>query len=111
MIAFGVNFNLYYLISVRQVKKALKDEELRWYLLIIVIAVVLISVNISGRYDSVLRLVRDVGFTVSSSIKRRPDIPPPTLMLALVFQIILLMLMFFGACAGSTGGGFKISRL
>ncbi len=111
MIAFGVNFNLYYLISVRQVKKALKDEELRWYLLIIVIAVVLISVNISGRYDSVLRLVRDVGFTVSSIITTTGYSTADFNAWPLFSQIILLMLMFFGACAGSTGGGFKISRV
>ncbi|NLO47772.1 MAG: TrkH family potassium uptake protein [Clostridiales bacterium] len=111
MIAFGVNFNLYYLITVRQVKKVLKDEELRWYLLIILIAVVLISINISGRYDSVLSLVRDVGFTVSSVITTTGYSTADFNTWPLFSHIILLLLMFFGACAGSTGGGLKISRV
>ena len=68
MIAFGLNFNLYYLLLIRQVKKAYKNEEMRWYLAIILAATVLIAINISGQYDSVGRVIRDAFFAVSSII-------------------------------------------
>jgi trk system potassium uptake protein TrkH len=111
MIAFGVNFNLYYFIIIRQVKKALKSEELRWYLAVILIAVVLICINMSGQYDSGWRLVRDVFFTVSSVITTTGYVSAVFGTWPGFSQSVLLVLMFFGACAGSTGGGLKISRV
>ncbi len=111
MIAFGVNFNLYYFILARQAKKALKNEELRWYLAIVLIAVVLICINLSGQYDSVSRMIRDVFFTVSS-VQTTTGYSTVDFGSWPVFShAVLLLLMFFGACAGSTAGGLKISRV
>ena len=62
MIAFGINFNLYYLLFIRQVRKTLKNEELRWYLGIIVATVIMLCINTWGQYDSAAHLIRDVIF-------------------------------------------------
>ncbi len=111
MLAFGVNFNLYYMILVRQVKKALRDEELRWYLLTVLAAVVLICINIYKRYDSASQLICDAFFTVSSVITTTGYATADFGSWPVLSQTVLLLLMFFGACAGSTGGGLKISRV
>jgi trk system potassium uptake protein TrkH len=111
MLAFGINFNLYYMILVRQAKKALRDEELRWYLLIILAAVVLIILNIYKRYDSASQLICDAFFTVSSVITTTGYATADFGSWPVLSQTIILLLMFFGASAGSTGGGFKISRI
>jgi trk system potassium uptake protein TrkH len=111
MLAFGVNFNLYYYILIRQVKRALKNEELHWYLAIILAAIALISINIFKSYDSFSRTLRDAFFSVSSIITTTGYANADFAAWPALSQIVLLLLMFFGACAGSTGGGFKISRI
>jgi trk system potassium uptake protein TrkH len=111
MIAFGINFNLYYLITIRQVKKVFKNEELRWFIAIILLAVIAVSVNVAHQYDSVFRLLRDVVFTVSSIITTTGFTTVNYDAWPLFSHLVLLLLMFFGACAGSTGGGLKISRV
>ena len=111
MLAFGVNFYVYYLILIRQAKRALRNEELRWYLAIVIAAVVLICLDLSKRYGDVPRMIRDVFFTVSSVITTTGYTTADFGAWPLPSQCILLLLMFFGACAGSTGGGLKISRV
>lgn len=111
MIIFGVNFNLFYLVLIGHVKDALKSEELRWYLGIILGAVVLIGINLFSYYDSFSRLVRDIFFTVSSIITTTGYSTADFGQWPLFSQTILLILMFFGASAGSTAGGLKISRV
>lgn len=111
MIAFGINFNLFYLMLIRQVRKALKNEELRWYLAIIIIAVTLIFINTSGQYDSVFRQTKDVVFTVASIITTTGYTTANFNNWPLFSRTILLLLMFVGASAGSTGGGLKIARI
>lgn len=113
MIVFGVNFNLYYFILIRQFNKAFKNEELRWYLFIVLIAVVLISLNLglTGQYYSVSRMIRDVFFTVSSVQTTTGYTTTDFGTWPMFSQSILLLLMFIGGCADSTGGGFKVFRV
>lgn len=111
MILFGVNFNLFYLILIGHIKDVLKSEELRWYIGIIISAVILICVNLFSYYESFGRLVRDVFFTVSSIITTTGFSTADFDQWPLFSQTILLILMFFGASAGSTAGGLKISRV
>lgn len=111
MLVFGVNFNLFYLMLIGQVKGALKSEELRWYIGIVAVAVGLISMNLLSQYESVARLVRDVFFTVSSIITTTGFSTADFGSWPIFSQTILLILMFFGASAGSTAGGLKISRV
>ena len=111
MIAFGVNFNVYYLILLRKFKKALRCEEMRWYLVIILVATVLICANIYDVALSVEQNVRIAVFQVASVITTTGfstvnfDLWPE------LSRGILVVLMFIGACAGSTGGGLKVSRI
>ena len=111
MIVFGVNFNIYYFILIGKVKDVLKNEELRYYLLIVFGAITLIVLNICKTYTSLAHCIRDVFFSVSSVITTTGYSTADFGKWPLFSQVILLILMFFGACAGSTAGGLKISRV
>ncbi len=111
MILFGINFNLYYLLLLRQVKIVLKNEELRWFIGIIVTAFTAICIILWPSYESVGRLVRDVLFTVSSIVTTTGYSTVDFNTWPLAAHIIIILLMFCGAMSGSTGGGLKISRV
>ncbi len=111
MLAFGVNFYVYYLLLIRQARKAVRNEELRWYFVIVLVAVVLICLNLFKHYDNVLRMIRDAFFAVSSIITTTGFSTVDFGSWPLFSHAVLLLLMFLGACAGSTGGGLKISRV
>lgn len=111
MILFGINFNLYYLILVGEMGKALKSEELRLYLGIIAGAVVLIFINIGLKDGFSLILLRDIYFQVSSIITTTGFSTVDFNAWPLFSKVILVLLMFCGACAGSTAGGLKVSRV
>ena len=111
MLVFGVNFNIYYFILIGKVKEALSNEELKYYLIIVGAAVALIFINISTTYKSMGHALRDIFFTVSSVITTTGFSTADFGKWPVFSQTVLLMLMFFGACAGSTAGGLKISRV
>lgn len=111
MLVFGVNFNIYYFILIGKVKEALSNEELKYYLIIVGAAVALIFINISTTYKSMGHALRDIFFTVSSVITTTGFSTADFGKWPVFSQTILLLLMFFGACAGSTAGGLKISRV
>ena len=103
MIVFGVNFNIYYFVLIGKIKDIFKNEELKYYLLIVF--------NIYQTYGSIWNCIRDVFFSVSSVITTTGYSTADFGKWPLFSQVILLILMFFGACAGSTAGGLKISRV
>ncbi len=111
MIVFGVNFNVYYFIMIGKVKEALNNEELKYYLIIVAASVALIFFNISSTYESMWQALRDIFFSVSSVITTTGYSTADFGKWPVFSQVILLILMFFGACAGSTAGGLKISRV
>ena len=111
MLVFGVNFNIYYFILIGKVKEALSNEELKYYLIIVGAAVALIFINISATYKSMGHALRDIFFTVSSVITTTGFSTADFGKWPVFSQTVLLLLMFFGACAGSTAGGLKISRV
>ena len=111
MLAFGINFNMIYLLLIGNIKQVFKSEELKWYFLIVLGAVGLICINLIGYYDSISKLIRDVFFTVSSVITTTGFTTADFGSWPLFSQMVILLLMFFGACAGSTAGGLKISRV
>lgn len=111
MLMFGINFNMYYLLLIRQIKPVFKNEELRWYLSIVLIAITLISLNVSHMYDDAFRMLRDVFFTVSSIITTTGYSTANFDTWPLFSKLILLFLMFTGGMSGSTGGGLKVSRV
>ena len=111
MLLFGVNFNIYYFLLTGKLMKILKSEELRWYLGVVAAAVVGITVNILPRYESALRALRDAFFQVSSIITTTGYVTTDYELWPTFSKVILVLLMFVGACASSTGGGLKISRV
>lgn len=112
MLLFGVNFNVYFLLLiVRKPKYAIKSEEVRWYLGIFVAAVVLITINARGSFATVKDAIHHVAFTVSSLITSTGFGTVDYCQWPMFSQVVLLVVLCIGACAGSTGGGFKVSRL
>ena len=111
MFLFGVNFSCYYLLLLRQFKAVFKDEELRLYIGLAVMATVLIVVNIFSRVGNGPDAIRHAAFQVSSIMTTTGYTTTDYELWPAFSKGILLMLMVVGACAGSTGGGFKVARL
>ena len=110
MILFGVNFNFYFLLLFRRGKRAFEMEEVRWYFAIILISIVIITCNIRGMYDTLRHALRDAAFQVGSIITTTGYSTTDFDLWPGASKTILVTLMLIGACAGSTGGGFKVSR-
>ena len=110
MILFGVNFSAYFLIFIRKFGQLFHLEEVRWYFIIILASTGIIAFNIRDLYPTLEETVRHSAFQVASIITTTGfgttdfDLWPE------LSRTILVILMFIGACAGSTGGGMKISR-
>lgn len=111
MFLFSINFNLYYLAIIGHVGKALKSEELRCFTAIVIAAIVLITVNLLSFYGNLADALRYSSFQVVSVVSTTGFVSADFSAWPQFSQTILLVLMFVGACAGSTGGGIKISRL
>ena len=111
MILFGINFNVYYLLLIRKPKEAFKCEEMRGYLAIILIAVVLITVNIRSMFPSLFLAAHHALFQVASIITTTGYSTVDFDKWPQLSRTIMVLLMFIGACAGSTGGGIKVSRV
>lgn len=112
MILFGINFNAYFLILAGKFKSILKIEEIRWYLIIIIGAVAIITANIftlSGK--SFGTAITDAAFQVASVITTTGFATVDFDLWPSLSKTVLILVMFVGACAGSTGGGLKVSRI
>ncbi len=111
MILFGVNFSFYYvLFVVRRWKDAFKMSEVRAYFGIILSAIVLISINTRSMFSGLGETVKHVAFQVGSIITTTGYATVDFNQWPEFSKTILIFLMFIGACAGSTGGGMKVSR-
>ena len=111
MILFGVNFNAYFLLLMRRFRRAAASEEVRTYFLIIAVAVGIITCNIYSMYNSLGEALRQAAFQVGSIITTTGFSSCDFDLWPTLSKEILVMLMFVGACAGSTGGGMKVSRI
>ena len=111
MILFGINFNLFYLILLKKFKRIFKSEELKAYLAIIAVSIGLITWNIYAMYGSVLKAFRYASFQVATIITTTGFMTTDYNLWPSFSKAILLSLMIIGACAGSTGGGIKVSRV
>lgn len=111
MLLFGVNFNAYYLILFHDVKKAFKIEEVWWYFAIILLSTFVIFTDLMQFYPSFGDAVRDSFFQVATIITTTGFATADFNLWSATSKSTLVLLMFVGACAGSTGGGLKVSRL
>ena len=110
MILFGVNFNAYFLLLMRKFRRAAASEEVRGYFVVIAVAVGIITANIYSMYNSFGEALRQAAFQVGSIITTTGFSSCDFDLWPTLSKEILVMLMFIGACAGSTGGGIKVSR-
>ena len=112
MILFGINFNLYYLILIGSFRKAILNEELRTYLIVIAVSTALITLGLHrvqqmqtaaaahAAFFNVASIISTTGFG-TADFTEWPEF----------CKWVLILLMFCGGCAGSTGGGMKLSRI
>lgn len=111
MILFGVNFNTYYFIFAGDLKKAFKSEEVRTYFSVIGAATVIICLNTYRLYGNLGMTLTKAAFQVGSIITTTGYATTDFNLWPALSKSILVLLMFIGACAGSTGGGIKVSRI
>lgn len=110
MILFGINFNAYYLVLRRKPLSVLKIEEVRTYLLIIAACGLVIAWNIRHLYGTAEETLRHAFFQVAAIISTAGFSTANFDLWPTFTKVILVLLTFIGACAGSTGGGMKVSR-
>ena len=111
MILSGINYSAYFCLLCKQVKEAFSIEEVRVYILIILSAVTIICFNTVSLYGTLEETVRHAFFQVGSIITTTGFATTDFNNWPLLSKTILVILMFIGACAGSTGGGIKVSRI
>lgn len=111
MMLFGVNFNFYYFLLHKQPKKSFQMEEVKTYFGIILVSTVVIVSQILPRLGDGEKAVRQAFFQVSSIITTTGYSTANFDQWSSLAKMILVTLMFIGACAGSTGGGLKVSRI
>lgn len=110
MLLFGTNLSIFYLILTGHFLRAVKNEELRWYLGLIACAIAGISVCLYPSVQSAEFTFRQALFQVASIISTTGFITADFELWPAFTQIIIIILMFSGGCAGSTAGGMKVSR-
>lgn len=111
MILFGVNFNFYYYLLYRHFKKAFSMEEVKAYFGIIFAAIAIIFVDLTRHFVDASTALRDAAFQVGSIITTTGFATTDFNHWSQTSRTVLVLLMFIGACAGSTGGGIKVSRI
>lgn len=111
MILFGINFNLYYFLLLKDWKSVWKNEELKTYLTLILSAALLITVNMNHMYPNPFKAFRYAIFQVASIITTTGYATADFTEWPMFSQCMLMFLMMVGACASSTGGGMKVSRV
>ena len=115
MLLFSINFNLYFLLITGKVLTAIMSEELRWFVGIVITATagIAISVYTANIYEgfTVADSIREAAFHVATVISTTGFASLDFNLWPNISKVILLVAMFIGACAGSTGGGIKVSRI
>ena len=115
MVLFGVNFNLYYLVIKRRFKEAIKNEELIFFLSLIVATTTIIAINVKTTFPDLFAsghdLIRTSFFTVGAIISSTGFGTADFNNWPEFSKLLIMLIMFCGACAGSTGGGMKVIRI
>lgn len=111
MLIFGMSYHFFYMIVIRKGRKVLKNEELHWYLGIVVTATLLIGISVIPFYDRIGSLLKDVFFTVTSVISTTAYTSANYTKWPVFAHVVLIMLMFSGGMSGSTSSGLKVARI
>ena len=111
LVFFGINFNLYFLVLIGRARDALKSEELHWYFAILIAATLSIAAGVAKLYGGFATGLRHAFFNVISLLSTAGFGTVDFTRWPAYAQTILVLLMFIGGCAGSTGGGLKLSRV
>lgn len=111
MLLFGINFNVFFCIILGRIRDVFKSEELRAYLLICATATTLIAINIASTFDNIFDCIRNAFFAVTTIISTTGFVTADFNLWPSFSKAILVFIMIIGACAGSTAGGMKISRI
>ena len=108
---FSINFAMYFLLLCRRFREVLQSDELRFFLVVVGLSTAVIAFNIRHLYQGPLQCLRYAFFQVSSIISTTGFATADFCLWPQFSQIIFILLMLCGACAGSTGGGIKCSRI
>ena len=111
IIMFGVNFNAYFFILRKKTKEVFKMSELKGYFGIIAFAIITITINIRGMFPTLYQAFHHAAFQVGSIITTTGFATADFDQWPQYSRALLVAIMFVGACAGSTGGGMKVSRI
>lgn len=111
MTLFGINFNFYFLLLFKRFKEALRSSEVWTYLGIMAVAIAVITVNIHSQFETTGKALQTAAFQVSSVMTTTGFSTADFNQWPELSRMVMLMVMCIGACAGSTGGGFKVSRV
>jgi len=111
MFLCGVNFSCFYLLVIREFKNVFRDEELRAYIGVTIGSILLITLNLKGVYDTLEETLRHAAFQVVTIMTTTGFATTDFDLWPGFSKAILMCLMVVGACAGSTGGGFKFGRM
>ncbi len=111
MLLFSINFSMYFLLLCGKIRQVFRSDELRFFLLVVAGSIVLITVNIHTLYPTVGESLRHAAFQVGSIISTTGFSSVDFDLWPEFSRVLLVLLMFIGACAGSTGGGLKCSRV
>lgn len=111
MFTFGLNFNFFYLAYARRWKDIFKDEELKWYIYIILGSLGIIGLALIPYYDNFPRMIHDILFNVISIMSTTAYTTVNILEWPITAHIVILLLMFVGAMSGSTASGLKVIRI
>ena len=111
MLIFGVDFSIYYLLLVKKFSSAVKSTELRTYLGIVLTSAIIIAFNCRHLFANIWTALHHAFFQVASLMTTTGYATANFDTWPSLSKAILLTLMFIGACAGSTGGGIKVSRI
>jgi len=111
VVLFSVNFAMYFLLLCGRVKDVLKSDELRFFLAVVALSTLAVSVDIYPIYHSTWESFRYAFFQVASIISTTGFATADYMTWPVFSQVIMTLLLLCGACAGSTGGGLKCSRV
>lgn len=111
MILFGINTSVFFLMITGHLIRAFKNEELRWYLVIIALCTVSVGICIFSSVGNTEETFRTSLFQVASIITTTGFVSADFEIWPNFTHILIILLMFCGGCAGSTAGGMKVSRL